>query len=85
MTALNTARKETLNAAAEGCRNEVMNYPINIDNFRLAIAKINSEHADNPDMVAFAASLKDLLASSLREQLKEQIMLEVIEEQLEAL
>jgi len=85
MNNLQTTRQETLRAAAEGRRNEVMNYQINIDNFRLAIAKINSEHADNPDMVAFAASLKDLLTSSLREQLKEQIMLEVIEEQLEAL
>jgi len=85
MTALNTARKETLRAAAEGRRNEVMNYQINIDNFRLAIAKIEAEHADNVDMVAFADQLEDLLASSLREQLKEQIMLEVIEQQLEGI
>jgi hypothetical protein len=85
MTALNTARKETLIAAAEGRRNEVANYQTNIDNFRLAIKKINAEHADNADMVAFADQLKDLLASSLREQLKEQIMLEVIEQQLEGI
>ena len=75
--------QETLKSAADGRRQEVMNYQINIDNFRLAIAKIETEHADNPDMVAFAAQLSDLLGSSLREQLKEQIMLEVIESQLE--
>jgi hypothetical protein len=63
----------------------VANYQTNIDNFRLAIEKINAEHADNADMVAFADQLKDLLASSLREQLKEQIMLEVIEQQLEGI
>jgi hypothetical protein len=83
MNALQTTRQETLRAAAEGRRSEVANYQINIDNFRLAIAKIDAEYSDNADMLAFAAQLKELLASSVREQLKEQIMLEVIEFQIE--
>lgn len=78
-------RIETLKAAAEGRRSGVMNYQINIDNFRLAIVKIEAEHAGNPAMADFAEHLRGLLASSETEQLKERIMLEVIEQQLEGL
>ena len=80
---MNTAKLDILRAAAEGRRTEVMNYQINIDNFTLAIAKIEAEHANNPEMVAFSDRLKDLLHSSVTEQLKERILLEVIEQQLE--
>ena len=78
-----TSRIDILRASAEGRRAEVMNYQINIDNFRLAIAKIEAEHADNPEMAEFSERLRDLLHSSEVEQLKERIMLEVIEQQLE--
>lgn len=78
-------RIETLKAAAEGRRSGVMHYQINIDNFRLAIAKIEAEHMHNPAMVDFANQLRDLLASNETEQLKERIMLEVIEKQLEGM
>lgn len=78
-------RIETLKAAADGRRSGVMHYQININNFRLAIAKIAKEYSDNPEMVAFAEHLRGLLASSETEQLKERIMLEVIEQQLEGL
>lgn len=78
------ARKEILSAAADSRRSEVLNYQINIDNFRLAISKIEDKHSENPDMVSFAEHLQELLASSVREQLKEQIMLDVIEQQLES-
>ena len=80
---MNTAKLEILRAAADGRRAEVMNYQINIDNFRLAIVKVDAEHADKPEIVAFADHLRSLLASSEIEQLKERIMLEVIEQQLE--
>lgn len=78
-------RIETLKAAAEGRRVSVMNYQINIDNFRLAIIKIAKEHADNPDMVEFSEYLSGLKAANEKEQLKERIILEVIEQQLEGL
>ena len=76
-------RMDILFAAAQGRRASVMDYQINIDNFSLAIEKINAEHADNPAMLEFAEQLRGLLESSLTEQLKERIMLEVIEQQLE--
>lgn len=76
-------RLEILFSAAKSRRDEVENYQINIDNFRLAIRKIEMEHADNPAMIEFADHLRNLLASSITEQLKERIMLEVIEQQLE--
>jgi hypothetical protein len=82
---MSDTKLEVLRAAADGRRAEVMNYQINIDNFRLAIAKIGAEHADKPEIVAFADQLRSLLASSEIEQLKERIMLEVIEQQLEGL
>lgn len=76
-------RMDILFAAAQGRRASVMDYQINIDNFSLAIEKINAEHNENPAMLEFAEQLRGLLESSLTEQLKERIMLEVIEQQLE--
>lgn len=58
---------------------EVMHYQINIDNYRLAIKKIES---NQPELLEFANHLKDLLQSSLREQAKEKLMVDVIAEQL---
>lgn len=58
---------------------EVMHYQINIDNYRLAIKKIES---NQPELFEFANHLKDLLQSSLREQAKEKLMVDVIAEQL---
>lgn len=80
---MNEDKMNTLRAAAQGRRAEVMNYQINIDNFTLAIKKIETKYSENPAMLEFADRLRELLASSLTEQLKEIIMLEVIEEQLE--
>lgn len=80
---MSNTRLDILRAAADGRRAEVMNYQINIDNFRLAIAKIEAEHSGKPELVVFADQLRSLLASSEVEQLKERIMLEVIEQQLE--
>lgn len=57
---------------------EVLEYQINIDNYRLAIVKA----AQDPDMVEFKAQLESLLTSSIIEQKKAKIMLEVLTEQL---
>jgi hypothetical protein len=59
---------------------EVMHYQINIDNYRLAIKKIESENLDI--LAEFANNLKELLNSSIKEQAKEKLLAEVIAEQL---
>jgi hypothetical protein len=57
---------------------EVLEYQVNIDNYRLAIDKASQD----PDMVEFKAQLESLLTSSVIEQKKARIMLEVLTEQL---
>ena len=73
---------EMLKTSLEARKREVIEYQVNIDNFRLAIAKIQAEHVDKPEMLEFSTHLQQLLSSSLTEQLKAIIMLEVIEQQL---
>ena len=72
-------KKEILTTSLEGRKKEVTEYQVNIDNFRLAIDKIR----DNPDLAEFKTQLEGLLKSSLYEQSKAKIMLEVIQSQLE--
>ena len=78
-------KKAILSEAAKARRQDVLFHQINIDNYRLAIAEIHERHADDPSLMAFSDQLDGLLASSLAEQAKEQIMLTVIERQLEAM
>ena len=74
--------KATALADAKSYREqEVLEYQINIDNYRLAIQKA----AQDPDMVEFKAQLESLLTSSILEQKKAKIMLEVVTEQLNAM
>lgn len=75
-------RTKILRSSVIERRQSVMNYQINIDNFRLAIEKIEAEHSEKPHMVKFAEHLKDLMRSSIEEQDKEAIILEVIEQQI---
>lgn len=60
---------------------EVLDYQINIDNYRAAIARIGSDE----DMADFKKQLESLLSASIREQKKAQIMLDVVSEQLNAM
>lgn len=80
-------RKETLQEALTGRDEEIENYQLNIDNYRLAIAKIAAEHAGSSEMDMamreFSAHLDALLKSSLIEQRKAQIIRDVIAAQLE--
>lgn len=76
---LNEYKKEILTSALEGRKKEVTEYQVNIDNFRLAIEKIG----DDVELAPFKAQLQDLLKSSIYEQSKAKIMLEVIQSQLE--
>jgi hypothetical protein len=82
MNTLETERQTMLTEAASHREREVMHHQINIDNYRLALAEIAKNHADNADLAEFAAQLEGLLSSSIREQSKERIMLTVMRQQL---
>lgn len=73
---------EALRTALESRIQEVMEYQINIDNFARAIAKIDSEYADEPNLVPFRENLTNLLESNKAEQLKAIIIRDVIAEQV---
>lgn len=72
-------KKEILTSALDARIKEVTEYQVNIDNFRLAIERIG----DDKELRPFKQQLQELLASSLLEQRKAQIMLGVIKGQLE--
>ena len=73
-------KNEILTASLEGRIREVTEYQVNIDNFRLAIEMVG----DDEELAEFKHQLEGLLASSLLEQRKSQIMLAVIRQQLES-
>jgi muramoyltetrapeptide carboxypeptidase LdcA involved in peptidoglycan recycling len=72
-------QKEILTSALDARIKEVTEYQVNIDNFRLAIERIG----EDPELQQFKEQLQGLLSSSLLEQRKAQIMLDVIKSQLE--
>jgi hypothetical protein len=72
-------KNELLKKAFETRIKEVTEYQVNIDNFRLAINKIKNDEY----FVDFKNQLENLLKTSLYEQSKAKIMLEVIQSQLE--
>jgi len=73
---------ETLKSAVEARNAEVADYQINIDNYERAIAKIDQEHADKPEILKFKDQLIGLLDSSKTEQLKAIIIRDVIADQI---
>lgn len=72
-------RKEILTAALDARVMEVTEYQVNIDNYRLAIERIG----DDEELRPFKEQIQALLQSSILEQRKAQIMLDVIKCQLE--
>ena len=72
-------KAEILTSALDARTKEVTEYQVNINNFTLAIEKIG----DDPELQEFKSQIEDLLASSVFEQRKAQIMLEVIKSQVE--
>lgn len=74
-----TYHREILTAALDARIKEVTEYQVNIDNFRLALVRIG----DDPELQEFKAQIEGLLASSIFEQKKAKIMLEVVQSQLE--
>lgn len=59
---------------------EVEYYQVNINNYKMAIEIIDSKN--DPDLIDFKAQLEELLRTSLIEQKKAQIMLDVISAQI---
>lgn len=80
-------KQKALTSALGGRDTEIAQYQLDIDNFRLALAKIEKEHSGASDMdVAmrqFGEHLQSLLNSSLIEQRKAQIIRDVIADQLQ--
>lgn len=74
-------KQEILSQALAAREDEVLQYQINIDNYKRAIEKSSAD----PSLIEFTGQLSDLLQSSEYEQKKAKIMLEVIKEQLEEL
>lgn len=74
---------ETLKSALTVRNEEIGGYQINIDNYIRAIAKIESDYADNPAIVKFGERLKELLEQHKIEQLKAIIIRDVIADQLD--
>jgi uncharacterized transporter YbjL len=75
-------RLETLKGAVEARNDEILGYQINIDNYERAIAKINKEYSDKPEILKFRDQLIDMLESHKTEQLKTIIIRDVIVDQL---
>ena len=76
---------ETLKQALDSRNEEILNYQINIDNFDLAIKKIEVEHPDNEDLKDFKRTLIELLDGNKKQQLRSIIIRDVIEEQVKEL
>lgn len=72
-------QQEILASALTARTREVTEYQINIDNYRLAIERISD---NDEEMLPFKRQLEELLRSSIIEQRKAQIMLEVIQSQI---
>jgi hypothetical protein len=72
----------TLTPALEGRNQELLNYQINIDNYVLAIARINADYADNEDLLAFRDELQTRLDQERRQQLRSRIIRDVIADQI---
>jgi transcriptional regulator CtsR len=73
-----TYRQELLTAALEGRIREVTEYQVNIDNYQDAIQRIG----DDVELQDFKACLEGLLASSILECRKAQLMLDVVTAQV---
>lgn len=78
-------KSEILQSALAGRHQEILEYQINIDNYTRAIAKIDADYADRPDLADFREHLQNLLTSSKLEQTKSIIIRDVITEQLNEL
>lgn len=82
MTDPQPTKLEILTQNAEMRRASIEAYQMNIDNYTLAVADINENFSDDPEMQAFKTRLEELLVTERREQGKEHIMLRALEVQI---
>ena len=61
---------QILQEALKPRNDEILNYQINIDNYIRAIDKINTQYADNPDLIEFRDNLATQVKNHTTEQLK---------------
>ncbi len=71
-----------LTPALEGRDQELLVYQTNVDNYILAIAKIEQDYPDNEDLLAFRNELQARLDEERRQQLRAQIIRDVIADQV---
>lgn len=71
-------KTEILKSALAQRKEEVFQHQINIDNYRRAIPKAKGDL----DLADFVSQLEGLLASSVIEQKKAQILVDVLNEQI---
>jgi hypothetical protein len=82
MTDSQPTKLEILTQNADMRRASIEAYQMNIDNYTLAVADINENFSDDPEMQAFKTRLEELLVTERREQGKERIMLRALETQI---
>lgn len=79
-------KEETLKTALSSRIEEVLHYQINIDNYSSAMKKIEARYTGDSDldkgMRDFYKTLKSLYDTSVIEQEKAKLMLEVIQDQI---
>lgn len=73
---------QVLKDALKGREEEIFHYQINIDNFALAIARVQKEHAGKRGMREFCKDLRKRLQSTETEQLKAIIIRDVLVDQI---
>lgn len=71
-----------LEPALEGRDQELLGYQINIDNYVLAIEKINTQYPDDADLLAFRDELQVRLDEERRQQLRSKVIRDVIADQV---
>jgi hypothetical protein len=80
---------ETLKSALLAREDEVLHYQINIDNYAAAMKKISEQYSGDDDvssaMREFYKQIKSLHDTSVIEQAKAKLMLDVIREQVEVM
>lgn len=79
------SKLDILTPALEGRNNDILGYQINIDNYTLAIAKIDAEYPDNEDLQLFRQELAERLDNEKQSQLRCRIIRDVIADQIQAL
>lgn len=74
-------KKEILTNSLSHRKDEIDNYQLNIDNYTIAIELAKQDE----ELTSFVEQLQELLRTSIYEQKKAKIMLQVIQQQLEEL